>query len=612
MNSRNHESLARGTSVMPIRRWSILLLAVLLFGGASALRAQTQPPALLFSDLDSGPNSGGENVGGVSGAYVTLYGSFLGSSQGTSTVTWNGLNCLRVVPPTGAYTGWGMAHLWYQEIVVQLSSTCTPGAGSFVVTTANGSSSGLPFTVRSSGNVYCISTSGNDSNSGKFPSSCWATPKSAFTHMGPGDTTYWEGGVIVSSGGGFSAMDWGASGTAGNPVAMVSYPGATPQPGVQCLPCTDGYAIRAAQGFPASQQYLTMAGLLISGDTFAWFSQYAGNNQRLVGNYFTCKGGSAAVGCFETSQSSYMLMYGNEFTGIVAGGSTSKQYHDVYFSTDTNHIDFGWNSIHNNNACRAIQVHSSPISATTGYNQYDISIHDNLIHDEPCDGILLATIDPSQGKVEVYNNLIYHVGLGPDPSDGEASYACIRFAEYVNNSPPNPSGTAEVYNNTVADCGSHVGTFNLSGSFALATGLVGVNIRNNLSYQLSGEYFTNSGSIISSGLSYASSSNNLWFGGSQSAPTWSASNVNADPLFVNASTNNFHLQSGSPAVDAGITVSSSNSYKGYQVWNGRPMDRDGVPRPQGSGYDIGAYEFFAGGSTVQKPNPPTNLTVIVK
>jgi hypothetical protein len=376
------------------------------------------------------------------------------------------------------------------------------------------------------------------------------------------------------------------------------------------MPCTDGYAIRAAQGFPASQQYLTMAGLLISGDTFVWFSEYAGDHQRLVGNYFTCKGNTAAVGCFETSQSSFMTMYGNEVTGIVAGGATSKVYHGVYFSTDTNHIDFGWNSIHNNNSCRAIQVHSSPISGTTGYNQFDISIHDNLIHDEPCDGIVLATVDPSKGRIEVYNNLIYHVGLGPDPSDGEASYSCIRVAEYTNNGAAG-TGNVEIYNNTLNDCGPHVGTFGLSGSFAFASGSVGVNIRNNISYQSSGEFFTNSGGATS-GLSYASSSNNIWFGGNQAAPSWSTSNITADPLFVNRSTNNLHLQTGSPAVDAGITVSSANSYNGYQVWNGKPTDRDGVPRPQASGYDIGAYEYFAGGSSVQKPNPPTNLTVIVK
>jgi hypothetical protein len=41
-------------------------------------------------------------------------------------------------------------------------------------------------------------------------------------------------------------------------------------------------------------------------------------------------------------------------------------------------------------------------------------------------------------------------------------------------------------------------------------------------------------------------------------------------------------------------------------------DHDGVGRPQGSAYDIGAYEYFTGGSTVQKPNPPTNLVVTVQ
>lgn len=610
MNCQNDKSSTGGLSAMPIRRWSIWLLAVLLFGGASALQAQTQPPALFFSDLESGANSGGENVNGAAGAYVTLYGNFFGSTQGSSTVTWNGLNCLRVVPPTGAYTGWGMAHLWYQEIIVQLNSTCTPGPGNFVVTTSGGTSNGIPFTVRS-GNIYCVSKTGSDSNSGKFPS-CWANPSHAFSSMSAGDTTYWQGGVTVTGGGGLGGLDWGASGSAGNPVAMVSYPGATPQPGVNCSGggCSNGIGIRCSVGFPSNCQYLTLAGLSIIGSGMAWESQYTANNQRFVGNYFSCTGPPGAVGCFETSQTSQVKFLGNEVANIVSSGTTGKQYHGVYFSTDTNHVEMAWNSVHNNNSCRAVQIHSSPVNLTTGYNQFDLSLHDNLIHDDPCDGILFATVDPSQGKVEAYNNVIYHVGLGPDPNDGEASYSCIRVAQYTNNGSPG-TGTVEIYNNTLSDCGSHVGTFGLSGTLSFQPGTVGVNYRNNIAYQSSGEFFTNSGSAFS-GLTLTGSSNNIWFGGNQAAPSWSSNNITVDPLLVNRAANNLHLQSGSPALDAGITIASTNSYKGYQVWNGRPMDRDGVTRAQGSGYDIGAYEFFAGGSTVQKPNPPTNLTVIVK
>lgn len=49
-------------------------------------------------------------------------------------------------------------------------------------------------------------------------------------------------------------------------------------------------------------------------------------------------------------------------------------------------------------------------------------------------------------------------------------------------------------------------------------------------------------------------------------------------LFVDVGTNNYHLAAGSPAIDAGITVPEVTD------------DLDGQPRPQGTGYDIGAYE----------------------
>jgi fibronectin-binding autotransporter adhesin len=51
-----------------------------------------------------------------------------------------------------------------------------------------------------------------------------------------------------------------------------------------------------------------------------------------------------------------------------------------------------------------------------------------------------------------------------------------------------------------------------------------------------------------------------------------------DPLFVNPARDDYHLQAGSPAIDAGVDA-------------GIAMDIDGEVRPQGSGFDIGADEM---------------------
>ncbi len=53
-----------------------------------------------------------------------------------------------------------------------------------------------------------------------------------------------------------------------------------------------------------------------------------------------------------------------------------------------------------------------------------------------------------------------------------------------------------------------------------------------------------------------------------------------DPLFVNPQAGDYHLQAGSPAIDAGSDL------RGLV-----PDDFEGTSRPQGAGYDIGAYEY---------------------
>ena len=54
-------------------------------------------------------------------------------------------------------------------------------------------------------------------------------------------------------------------------------------------------------------------------------------------------------------------------------------------------------------------------------------------------------------------------------------------------------------------------------------------------------------------------------------------NLLVDPMVVDAA-GDFHLQPGSPGIDQGVTEAEV------------AVDFDGVPRPQGAAYDMGAFE----------------------
>lgn len=545
-----------------IKRIVVLSLLVLILCGMG--HAQTPPPILFVTDIDSGPNSGGETNGGFSGAYVTLYGNFFGSSQGTSTITWNGLSCLRVVPTVGSYNGWGSTYLWYQKLIVQIGSSCTAGTGNFVITTPAGTSNGIPFTVRA-GNIFCVSTTGNDANGGTFPSSCWATiPKGART-IAAGDIVYIENGVVQTATENFNAMVWiggDGNGTAGNPKAVVGYPGALAQVGA-CTNADDSYGFRGSTFSVPNNDYWTIAEMKACSTGRAIGSQSV-NHWRIVGNELTCPFGTGSQGCFEPDSGNFWAVYANNMHDT---GTNTKFYHGFYFSTDVSHVDLGWNQVANITGCRGIQFHSSPIGGSTGQNQFDILVHDNLVHDVRCDGINLATIDPSQGAVKVYNNIVYNSGQGPMPADSGCNtstpcgnFACIYFPDFTNNGPTG-SGTSQVYNNTLYNCSSigvagvGAGNTNLLGAINKGGGNTSLflNLTNNIIDQVSQTYLNSSGG---QGFGQVAGVDNLWFGNG-TPPTQTTSNLNVDPKFANTGTNDFHLQAASPAIHAGTNTQTS-------------------------------------------------------
>lgn len=589
---------------------SIWLIFTWLLASPIVLAQQTQTPVLFYSDLTRGPASGNSdstyNTNG--GAYVTLYGNFLNSP----TVTLNSANCLSIVSQPATW-------LWYQRMVVQLKSTCT--SGNFVVTTGAGNSNGLKFTV-SSGQIYFVSTGGNDSNSGSFASPWKTIPKAVQTAgASAGNIVYVENGVTAT---GDDGQNWDAAltlrtewcqGTSTAPTALVAYPGAAVQIGPSSPSTSPGYGVRSTDstaGNGACGGNWTIAGLNLRGVEPVLVG--GGTNWRWVGNDLTNPQGTntGQAGAFETSQATNTAFYGNNAHDL-NGKSTDSLAQGVYFSTDSNGVDMGWNRVYNVAGCRGVQVHSSPLGGNTGLPMYNISIHDNEVHNTICDGIIVDTVGPSKGPVTVYNNVVYNAGMGPQNPDGGGVFSCINV-QNTGDSNGTGTGTVEVFSNTTYSCGTNPTTSDASGDAdliancdAAAPGLF-MHIRNNIAYSVSTSvwpsgvpYFVNG---CSAGQLYGT--NNLAFGAGV-PPTDSniTGTVNLNPTVVSTTAPDFHLAAAtSPAVKAGTTVSVTP----YGVnWTG--YDHDGLVRP--SQPSIGAYEFTSGRGGAGAPNPPTNLTVVV-
>jgi len=182
------------------------------------------------------------------------------------------------------------------------------------------------------------------------------------------------------------------------------------------------------------------------------------------------------------------------------------------------------------------------------------------------------------------------------------------------------SASGEIINNTFYNNGSS--GFNRAAFWSQVSGGAGWIVKNNIfSENYPREIFTDA-----SGLSYATLDNNLFYHPSdaklasldngtteQSWATYHTTNgyepnsIYSDPLFFNKISSDFHLTRLSSAIDGGLDYSSTFT-----------SDFSSTVRPQGSDFDLGAYEYKpltvtinqAGGQADPTDGSIINFTVI--
>jgi hypothetical protein len=202
----------------------------------------------------------------------------------------------------------------------------------------------------------------------------------------------------------------------------------------------------------------------------------------------------------------------------------------------------------------------------------------------------------------IYSNKSYGITLNGSPSSYYSSskhagpqYAVSANWIIANNTfaySQNSSGmvvwgstcnNARIENNIFYENAVYHNTSNPQGINFVSTTCTGILIRNNLAYATGSGGTPFLGAGAKQGVHYTQSGNIV---------------NTTKPGFVNAPTTpiaspNFALTSTSGAINKGVTTTARVAF-------------NAVSRPQGTSYDVGAYEYYTGGSTAQMLLAPTS------
>jgi parallel beta-helix repeat protein len=401
--------------------------------------------------------------------------------------------------------------------------------------------------------TYYVSRSGNDGYS-CGQAQAVATPKQSLNNavgcLAPGDTLLVRGGNYLESL--FDVVPAGTSWT--SKVRIAAYPGET----VWVVPAAGTYRVL---DFSRSEQYIEFDGINLDGSNVTYDSVKinagsTGNNAHhirlmnaeVLGPKHTGTGAPTGQTVLVAAGDSTSIG-GNEFINLRVHGGMSNDFDQSFYVQSAG------------NLIERCEIYDFPGNAVQLYNGNGLGatpdnniVRNNTIHDArlTVSGQRHAGIVGTGAGNNIYNNIVYNI-----PNNGAAA---VGISIYQG------SSNTGVYNNTV---------YNAVVGIIIDGGASGSTVRNNIAYSNgSGNYFDNGGSTTAS--------NNLFV---------------TNPMFVNASGGNFQLQSGSPATDTGAAIAMVTT------------DIIGTPRPQQSGFDIGAYEYRSS-QTTTAPSAPGGVRIV--
>jgi parallel beta-helix repeat protein len=415
--------------------------------------------------------------------------------------------------------------------------------------------------------TYYVATTGNDANPGTQAQS-WKTIQKAANTMVGGDTVYIRAGTYNEQ-----VALYYKENSSGPYTTFTAYPGE------EVILDGTGISIQYGGGLfhVWHTDYIRVDGLKVQNSNGAGIYVAYANNIEVKNNrtHDTVKSGVSTWG------SSNVVIEDNDISLACNPHPGYGQSEENISVDNSSYVEIRGNHVHDGpvglNQARA---GGEGINVKNGSS--NVRVYNNVVNnlDKLAFGLDAWTSDTY--NVEYFGNIAYNCYYGFIVSSEQG--AMVENVKVYNNiaynitragfSIPWWSGTADALKRNIQFINNT--SYNNGQGFWNQSPLnENVIVRNNIFIQNGTNVL-----LVSGSEAQITFDNNLFFG---SGGTYGTNQVTGDPLFVNPTGADFHLQNGSPAIDAGVDTS------GYGVIN----DYDGNSRPRGAGYDIGAYEYLS-------------------